>query len=159
VIDSEGFRANVGAVLVNSQNQVFWARRLGQSAWQFPQGGVHDGESPEQALYRELQEEVGLEKGDVKLLTCTEDWYRYRVPKQLLRKQQPEFIGQKQKWFLLELLKHDQKIRLDLSKSLEFDSWRWVDYWYPVDHVVDFKRHVYQQVLQEFHSFLFEPSK
>ena len=71
MIDAEGFRANVGIIICNKQGQVFWARRYGQHSWQFPQGGIDQGENPEQAMYRELHEEVGLKPADVELLGVT----------------------------------------------------------------------------------------
>ena len=81
VIDKDGFRANVGIVVANDRGQVLWARRVGgRDAWQFPQGGINRGESPEDALYRELFEEVGLAGDAVDLLACTLGWLRYRLP-------------------------------------------------------------------------------
>ena len=104
VIDSDGFRPNVGIILANDVGQVLWARRINQDAWQFPQGGINPHESPEEALYRELNEEVGLEQPDVQILACTRGWLRYRLPQRLVRSNsQPLCIGQKQKWFLLLL--------------------------------------------------------
>src|SRR5690606_16599925 len=104
VIDSDGFRPNVGIIPANGVGQVLWARRSHQDAWQFPQGGINPRETPEEALYRELNEEVGLEQQDVKILACTRGWLRYRLPQRLVRTHsQPLCIGQKQKWFLLRL--------------------------------------------------------
>lgn len=150
MIDSDGFRPNVGIVLVNTRGQVLWARRIGQNAWQFPQGGIKQHEQPEEALYRELQEEVGLVEADVKVLARTQGWLRYRLPKRLMRKNGGEVcVGQKQKWFLLQMLCHDDKVSFDMSGSPEFDHWRWVSYWYPVSQVVIFKRDVYRRALKE----------
>ncbi|MCK5894631.1 MAG: RNA pyrophosphohydrolase [Endozoicomonadaceae bacterium] len=150
MIDSNGFRSNVGIVLANRRGQVLWAKRIGQNAWQFPQGGINDDESPEDALYRELYEEVGLECGDVRTLACTRGWLRYRLPVQLVRRNScPLCVGQKQKWFLLELLSDDTKVCMDRSKSPEFDDWDWVSYWYPLGPVVAFKRDVYRRALKE----------
>ncbi len=157
MIDEQGFRANVGIVLVNDKKCVFWGRRIGQSAWQFPQGGVHDDETLEATLYRELAEEIGLQQTDVVVLGCTKDWLYYRIPENMQRKyRKPICIGQKQKWYLLQLQCPEQKLRLDLSDSPEFDSWCWVDYWYPVNHVIKFKRNVYQRVLNEFAPLVFK---
>ena len=75
MIDAQGFRANVGIILVNDQGQVFWGRRIGMSAWQFPQGGVNPRESLEAAMFRELREEVGLEPHHVKVIGCTRRLY------------------------------------------------------------------------------------
>lgn len=151
MIDSEGFRPNVGIILANDEGQLLWARRVGgRDAWQFPQGGIHQGESPEQALYRELQEEVGLEPEHVEIVASTRGWLRYRLPKRFIRKgQNPPCIGQKQKWFLLRMLADDQAVQLDLNATPEFDHWQWVSYWYPLDQVVSFKREVYRRALKE----------
>lgn len=159
VIDSDGFRPNVGIILTNDLGQLLWARRVGgQDAWQFPQGGINAHESPEQALYRELHEEIGLHQHDVEILACTRGWLRYRLPHRLVRHNSlPLCVGQKQKWFLLRLLSEDSKVCLDNGGRAEFDDWRWVSYWYPLGKVVSFKRDVYRRALKElslFHSQL-----
>ena len=150
MIDADGFRANVGIILANTQGQVLWAKRIGHDSWQFPQGGIDYGETPLDAMYRELYEEVGLYPQHVELLAVTKDWLRYRLPKRYVRtNQEPLCIGQKQKWFLLRLDENNaQNIRFDISKP-EFDEWQWVSYWYPLNQVVAFKRGVYQKALQE----------
>lgn len=150
MIDSEGFRPNVGIVICNRLGQLLWAKRIGQSAWQFPQGGINADESLEQALYRELDEEVGLAAGDVKILHQTNDWLRYKLPKNFVRRHtDPMCIGQKQKWFLLGLEADDARVELNNSSEPEFDDWRWVSYWYPVNQVIEFKRSVYRRALKE----------
>ncbi|WP_372877689.1 RNA pyrophosphohydrolase [Spongiibacter marinus] len=150
MIDSDGFRPNVGIVIANDCGQVLWARRVGQSAWQFPQGGINDGETPEQALYRELYEEVGLRESDVEILACTRGWLRYRLPKRLIRKDnKPLCIGQKQKWFLLRMVGNESDIRFNCGRKPEFDYWQWVSYWYPLGQVVAFKREVYRRAMKE----------
>ncbi|MFK7977371.1 MAG: RNA pyrophosphohydrolase, partial [Halioglobus sp.] len=119
-------------------------------AWQFPQGGIHKGESPEQALYRELEEEVGLTQSSVEVLGTTRGWLRYRLPERYVRKgQKPVCIGQKQKWFLLRMLDADGAVRLDANATPEFDDWRWVSYWYPLNQVISFKREVYRRAMKE----------
>jgi len=151
VIDTEGFRANVGIVICNRNGQVFWARRFGQHSWQFPQGGIDEGETAEQAMFRELYEEVGLKPEQVKILRVTKNWIKYRLPKRLIRQDStPVCIGQKQKWFLLQLTCVDKEVDLLASGHPEFDDWRWVSYWYPVRNVVSFKRDVYRKVMKEF---------
>ena len=150
MIDSEGFRSNVGIVICNRGGQLLWAKRIGQSAWQFPQGGIKQSESVEEALYRELDEEVGLTEGDVRILHQTEDWLHYRLPENFIRHHKdPLCIGQKQKWFLLSLETEDSKVELSKTGTPEFDDWRWVSYWYPVEQVIEFKRDVYQQALEQ----------
>lgn len=150
MIDSEGFRANVGIILTNDEGSVFWGRRIGQNAWQFPQGGIRHHETPEQALFRELAEEVGLLPEHVELVGSTTRWLRYHLPRRLIRRnRKPVCIGQKQLWFMLRLVGDESDVRLDASDRPEFDDWRWVDYWKPVREVVFFKRRVYQRALQE----------
>ena len=150
MIDTDGFRPNVGIILTNDDGQVLWARRINQDAWQFPQGGINPYETPEDALYRELNEEVGLERGDVQILDCTRGWLRYRLPQRMVRtNSKPLCIGQKQKWFLLRLISNEQRVRMDLTAKPEFDCWRWVSYWYPLGQVVAFKREVYRRALKE----------
>lgn len=150
MIDSDGFRANVGIILANTQGQVLWAKRIGHNSWQFPQGGIDYGETPMEAMYRELYEEVGLLPEHVEVLAVTRDWLKYRLPRRYVRLDQiPMCIGQKQKWFLLKLDENNtQHIRFDTAKP-EFEHWEWVSYWYPLQSVVDFKREVYQKALQE----------
>jgi len=150
VIDADGYRPNVGIILANDAGEVFWARRIGQDSWQFPQGGIKRDETPEQALYRELQEEVGLLPTDVEIVACTRGWLRYRLPKKMVRyNSQPVCVGQKQKWFLLRMLSPDANVCVHRSESPEFDGWRWVSYWYPLGQVVSFKREVYRRALKE----------
>ncbi|MCC2666232.1 MAG: rppH 1 [Gammaproteobacteria bacterium] len=151
MIDKEGFRHGIGIILVNAKRQVLLAKRIGRPAWQFPQGGVKKDETPEQAMFRELYEELGLQIDDVKVLSSTHRWLRYRLPKQLVRyHSKPICIGQKQKWFLLQLTASDAQINLAATGSPEFDSWAWVSYWYPLTQVVAFKRRVYSMAMKEF---------
>ena len=162
IIDKHGFRPNVGIVLVQtppkpeSASRVLWARRIGGfNAWQFPQGGIHAGESPQDAVYRELHEEIGLFPDAVSILGQTSDWLRYRLPKHMRRNNStPGFVGQKQKWFLLELIDKDDKVILDGGASPEFQDWQWVSYWYPLTASVDFKRSVYRSALSQLAQYL-----
>ena len=156
MIDKEGFRANVGIILCNQDNRLLWARRIGQNAWQFPQGGIRENETAEQALYRELEEEVGLQPEHVELLSSSSDWLRYHLPERLIRHDcKPVCIGQKQRWFLLRLVGADGDVRLDTDDRPEFDHWRWVDYWHPLEEVIYFKRDVYEMAMKEFEPILF----
>lgn len=156
MIDPDGFRPNVGIILSNRDGHVLWARRIGQEAWQFPQGGINPDETPEEALYRELGEEIGLGPEQVEIVGATKGWLRYRLPKRLVRhNSRPVCVGQKQVWYMLRLLADEQAVRLDGSERPEFDSWRWVDYWYPLDEVVSFKRKVYRRALEELAPLLF----
>ncbi|NIM28699.1 MAG: RNA pyrophosphohydrolase [Gammaproteobacteria bacterium] len=156
MIDSDGFRPNIGIILSNPQGQVLWARRAGQNAWQFPQGGIKAHESPEQALYRELGEELGLRPAHVEIMGSTRGWLRYRLPKRYIRKHgSPTCVGQKQVWFLLRLIGRESAVRLDTCRRPEFDRWKWVNYWHPCREVIFFKREVYRRALKELAPMLY----
>lgn len=155
-IDRDGFRANVGIILSNFEDQVFLGGRTRQSGWQFPQGGIAVDETVEEAMYRELEEEVGLRPQDVEVLGITDDWIRYELPEKYIRRDvEPVCIGQKQRWFMLRLVGEDSCVCLDTTPLPEFNRWRWVDYWRPVREVIYFKRKVYVQALQELGPILF----
>lgn len=152
MIDKEGFRANVGIIVTNGQGKVLWAKRMGnQSAWQFPQGGILENETVMDAMYRELHEELGLRAHHVTVLAESKQWLRYHLPQRFQRiDNNVRCVGQKQKWFLLQLISNEACVKLDVSNHPEFERWRWVDYWYPIKHVIYFKRYVYRQALEEF---------
>ena len=150
MVDADGFRPNVGIVLADGAGRLLWAKRVGMDAWQFPQGGLNPGETAEQALYRELREELGLKPEAVQALGATREWLRYTLPQRYIRKGRiPLCIGQKQKWFALRLKADESEVRFDLGEPPEFDHWRWVDYWHPLKEVVSFKRNVYEAALHE----------
>ena len=149
VIDPDGYRPNVGIVLMHPDGRLFWARRVHRDGWQFPQGGMNSDETPLEAMYRELREETGLLPEHVEVLGATPGWLRYRLPQRAIRRNDRLVcIGQKQVWFLLRLMGEESDLRLDLTDKPEFDHWRWVDFWYPVEHVVIFKRGVYARALR-----------
>lgn len=149
-IDAEGFRANVGIVLIRDDRQVFLGGRTGGRGWQFPQGGVRRDETPEQALFRELKEEIGLDPDHVQMVAATRNWLRYRLPRQYVRRNSnPVCIGQKQRWFLLKFVGAESLLHFDSTSEPEFERWRWVDYWTPVREVIYFKRAVYARALDE----------
>jgi putative (di)nucleoside polyphosphate hydrolase len=155
MLDREGFRPNVGIILLNQRNQVFWGKRIRTHSWQFPQGGIDRGESPEQAMFRELHEEVGLHPEHVRVVARTRDWLRYEVPDRFIRRDaRGHYKGQKQIWYLLQLVGHDWDLNLRATNHPEFDAWRWNDYWVPLDVVVEFKRGVYEMALTELARYL-----
>ena len=156
MLDKDGYRPNVGIILLNHRNEVFWGKRVKQHSWQFPQGGIKHGESPEQAMFRELYEEIGLRQEHVRIVARTRDWLRYDVPDQWIRRDlRGNYRGQKQIWFLLRMVGRDCDVCLRRSEKPEFDAWRWHDYWVPLDCVIEFKRDVYQQALIELSRFVF----
>ena len=160
MLDRDGYRPNVGIILVNQKNEVFWGKRVREHSWQFPQGGIKRGESPEQAMFRELHEEVGLHPEHVRIIGRTREWLRYEVPTQWVRREwRGHYRGQKQIWFLLRLVGRDTDVHLRATDHPEFDAWRWNEYWIPLESVIEFKRDVYRQALDELARFLFEPQE
>ena len=156
-VDKDGYRKNVGIIVCNYDQQVLWARRARHDGWQFPQGGIEPEESPREAAFRELYEEIGLARKDVKLLGNTESWLRYDVPYAIRSRRylQPRpFRGQKQRWFLFQLIAQESRVRLDISEKPEFDCWEWVDYWQPLNQIVEFKKQVYKKALTELEPLL-----
>ncbi|MCX7273764.1 MAG: RNA pyrophosphohydrolase [Burkholderiales bacterium] len=157
MLDRDGYRPNVGIILVNQRNEVFWGKRVREHSWQFPQGGINRGESPEQAMFRELHEEVGLLPEHVRIIGRTREWLRYEVPTHWVRREwRGHYRGQKQIWFLLRLVGRDTDVHLRATDHPEFDAWRWSEYWIPLDSVIEFKRDVYRQALDELSRFLAE---
>jgi putative (di)nucleoside polyphosphate hydrolase len=157
MLDREGYRPNVGIILVNQKNEVFWGKRIREHAWQFPQGGINQGESPMQAMLRELHEEVGLLPDHVRVLGRTREWLRYDVPDTFIRREsRGHYKGQKQIWFLLRMLGRDTDVCLRATAHPEFDAWRWSPYWVSLDDVIEFKRDVYTQALNELSSLIFK---
>ena len=149
----DGYRPNVGIILFNHRNKVFWARRCGHDGWQFPQGGIRSDETLEQALYRELREEVGLEPGHVKVVARTRNWLHYDLPDSYMRrlryKSRRNFKGQKQIWYLLRLIGDESEVQLDTCDKPEFDDWMWKDWAAAVDEIIGFKRNVYRTAFSE----------
>ena len=162
MIDNEGFRANVGIILCNRDQKLFWGHRIGHlDSWQFPQGGIDANETPQEAMYRELNEEVGLLPNHVNILGQTERWLRYRLPHHLIRRNHTNertCIGQKQIWFMLEFVGTEAYLQLDASEVPEFDGWKWVHYWHPIDKVIHFKKEVYDRALTELAPLVFGES-
>jgi len=156
-IDADGYRANVGIVIMNAERHVFLGGRARARGWQFPQGGIRRGERPEQALYRELAEEVGLGRDQVREVARTRSWLRYRLPPQFIRRDSsPLCIGQKQRWFLLRLEADESALRFDSTEQpAEFDRWRWAGWWEAVHDVIYFKRRVYSRALHELGAHVF----
>ncbi|HIC27291.1 MAG TPA: RNA pyrophosphohydrolase [Gammaproteobacteria bacterium] len=145
------YRPNVAVIVINKLGKVLWCQRIEHDGWQFPQGGIDKGETPEEAALREVKEEVGLDSSDIEIIYETKDWFKYEVPQERRRKyfRSGNFLGQKQKWFLAKLLTDDTRINLKASIPAEFDKWIWSTYWHPLETVVAFKRETYRQALIE----------
>ena len=150
MIDSSGYRKNVGIILVNSRSELLICKRFKEQSWQFPQGGFKKNETAESAMYRELYEEVGLKKNDVLIIGRTKEWLKYELPKKYQRKTNNQLcVGQKQIWFLLKLATDEAFINLNVSKKPEFDGWRWVSKQEPLNLVINFKKNVYEMAINE----------
>lgn len=155
MIDEDGYRPNVASVIINKDNKILWAKRVDEDNWQFPQGGIQKGETPEQAMYREVYEEVGLKKNSFEILGRSADWLKYDVPEKFIKTYwQGRYKGQKQIWFLLKFIGSDDLINLNLHDSPEFDDWKWENFWHPLQDVVDFKKEVYSAALNELWQFV-----
>jgi putative (di)nucleoside polyphosphate hydrolase len=161
IFSDDGYRPNVGIVLSNGAGKVFWARRSKHDGWQFPQGGMRPDETPDQAMYRELKEETGLDVNHVQLVGHTSDWLHYDLPQQFLRplfttaaRRRDCIRGQKQIWFLLEMDCDESSVKLDRSAKPEFDDWKWINYWDVLEEIVDFKREVYREALGQLSHYM-----
>ncbi len=146
MIDSDGFRPNVGIILTNDQGQVLWARRVNQDAWQFPQGGINEGETPKDALFRELKEEIGTNKIDI--IAEYPEWISYDYPDEVIKRIKPKFDGQIQRYYLVRL-RDDKKINLD-TKEPEFDAYKFSTIKEALEAITPFKKDVYKTVLGYF---------
>ena len=149
------YRPAVGIMLVNAAGLAFIGRRIdmpaGLAAWQMPQGGIDPGESPREAAFRELKEEVGTDKADI--LVETESWLHYDLPVDIVpRMWSGRWRGQRQKWFLMRFTGSDADIN-PATEHAEFDAWEWVEPERLPELIVPFKRQIYEDVLAEFRDF------
>ena len=150
----KNYRKGVGMVIVNRKGQFFLGKRIGADAWQFPQGGIDEGETPEVALYRELYEETGLKKEKVEIIDISKKWLVYHIP-HVFQRSNKKYDGAMQKWFLLRFIGEDgDDINLNATEHAEFDSWKWSDRKTAIKSVIKFKRKVYESILQEFSNIL-----
>ena len=146
------YRSNVGIMMVNEKGYVFVGQRLdnNQDAWQMPQGGIDAGEDPETAAYRELLEETGVKKQDVRFVASSSKWLSYDLPEDLIPiLWNGKFRGQKQKWFLFKFLGEDGDINI-ATEHPEFSKWKWISKENLLKEIVPFKKSVYENVLKEF---------
>jgi putative (di)nucleoside polyphosphate hydrolase len=153
--DPTRYRRNVGIMLLNADRRVFVAQRIDTpGAWQMPQGGIDEGETPRQAALRELEEEIGTAKATI--VAKSKDWLRYELPVDLRAKLWGgRYDGQLQKWFAAEFTGRDSDIDLATAHP-EFDAWRWVAAAELPHLIVPFKRPIYEAVLKEFAALVSE---
>jgi len=138
------YRPCVAMLIIHQGRALLFERKDRTNNWQVPQGGIEDNENPEQAMKRELREEIGISA--VRVIATTKDFLYYKIPSQYKRHRQ-RYIGQKQKWFLLTMNQPLSAIKLDGTK--EFSNWAKVSYWHPLTQIVSFKKEVYRQAFIE----------
>lgn len=153
------YRPCAGVMLLNSAGLVFAGRRIDQAggaqeAWQMPQGGIDEGETPREAALRELGEEAGVTPARVEFIAEAPGWITYDLPPELLGKVwKGRFRGQRQKWFLYRFTGTDAEIDI-ATEHPEFSAWRWIGAEALVASIVPFKRHVYEEVVAAFRPHL-----
>ena len=145
-----GYRLNVGLIIANENGELLLCKRKKMNSWQFPQGGIDFGESPIKAAKRELCEEVGISSKSVTLIESLDNWLKYEIPKISRRRNflDRKFMGQKQKWFLFKL-KNNVEVTFENDPDNEFDDFKWVSYWYPLNVIISFKEKVYREALNK----------
>ena len=151
----ERYRRGVGMMIINNKKEIFLGQRFDKdkSAWQMPQGGIDRGENEIVALKREMFEETGIKK-DYKIIYKSNKYFYYKLPQYLQKRLwKGRFVGQKQKWFLLEYFGDDQNINIKTKKP-EFKKWSWSTKEKMLKLIVPFKRKLYKEIVSEFKEFL-----
>ncbi|RIY32512.1 RNA pyrophosphohydrolase [Psittacicella gerlachiana] len=147
--NNENLRLGVGIIVINKEGKLWLGKLAKYPQWQFPQGGIEANETPEQAMYRELEEETGIKPHQIKIIAESKKWLTYKFPFHF-----NDYTGAKQKWFIVQLI--DENAEIDYSFAKEFVAHSWVTYWYPIRNPVYFKEEVYRKVLKEFARFVFK---
>ena len=145
------YRRCVGMMILNDKNKILVGRRIDHPSgyWQMPQGGIDSEEIPEEAVWREMMEEIGT--NEVKLIQTSSKWFTYDIPEDTLKTLPwgKKYVGQTQRWFVFRFIGQDYSINIE-TKNPEFSEWKWTDYNSIVDNIVPFKRNLYKEVLKEF---------
>ena len=148
---SNQYRKCVGIMILNKDKEILVGRRLDHPSgfWQMPQGGIDDNENPEDAVWREMMEEIGTNKAE--LIKVSNQWVRYEIPAETLKTLPwgKKYIGQTQKWFAFQFVGEDSDINVGTDDP-EFSEWKWTKIDSIVDNIVPFKRDVYSTILKEF---------
>ena len=150
------YRPNVGMMIINQKKEIFVGKRIDHPSnfWQMPQGGIDAQEIPSIAALREMDEEVGIKKNKVDLLTESKDWYYYSIPSDLAKTLwKGKYKGQRQKWFLYKFKGVEKDINIH-TEHPEFSDYKWVTKDFLVPNIVPFKKKIYEKLLIEFKDYL-----
>ena len=154
--NSKDYRPNVGMMIINQKKEIFVGKRIDHPSnfWQMPQGGIDAQEIPSIAALREMEEEVGIKKNKVDLLTESKDWYYYSIPSDLAKTLwKGKYKGQRQKWFLYKFKGTEKDINIH-TEHPEFSDYKWVTKDFLVPNIVPFKKKIYEKLLLEFKGYL-----
>jgi putative (di)nucleoside polyphosphate hydrolase len=154
--NSKDYRPNVGMMIINQKKEIFVGKRIDHPSnfWQMPQGGIDAQEIPSIAALREMDEEVGIKKNKVDLLTESKDWYYYSIPSDLAKTLwKGKYKGQRQKWFLYKFKGTDKDVNIH-TEHPEFSDYKWVTKDFLVPNIVPFKKKIYEKLLLEFKDYL-----
>ena len=145
------YRRCVGMMILNKNNEILVGKRLDHPSgfWQMPQGGIDKEEDPEQAVWREMMEEIGT--NNATLIQSSNNWINYNIPSDTLATLPwgKKYIGQTQKWFAFRFNGNESEINV-VTKNPEFSEWKWSHHNLLVENIVPFKRNTYQKILEEF---------
>ena len=144
------YRNGVGIFLLNKNKKLWVGKRIDSDGkfWQMPQGGIDTGEKEDDAMKRELKEEIGI--NNVNILMKSEDWFQYDLPQELMKSiWKGKYNGQRQKWYACEIVDDDNKINLNYHKP-EFSEWKWIEPRSAIDLVIPFKKSMYEKILDTF---------
>ena len=149
------YRKSVGIMIINNDKKILVGRRLDHPSgfWQMPQGGIDDSENPEEAVWREMMEEIGTNKAE--LIRVSTQWIKYDIPSETLQTLPwgHKYVGQTQKWFAFRFTGNNKDINVQ-TKNPEFSEWKWTNIDSIIDNIVPFKRNVYGAILEEFKDIL-----
>ena len=154
--NSKDYRPNVGMMIINQKKEIFVGKRIDHPSnfWQMPQGGIDSQEIPSIAALREMDEEVGIKKNKVDLLTESKDWYYYSIPSDLAKTLwKGKYKGQRQKWFLYKFKGTEKDINIH-TEHPEFSDYKWVTKDFLVPNIVPFKKKIYEKLVLEFKDYL-----
>ncbi len=151
VLKEKKYRKCVGIMILNQEKKILVGKRIDHPSgfWQMPQGGIDENEEPEEAVWREMKEEIGTNKA--KLIKVSEQWINYEIPQKTLNTLPwgKKYIGQTQKWFAFEFTGNNKDIDVG-TQNPEFSEWKWAEKSSMVENIVPFKRYVYSKIFREF---------